>query len=222
MGRASRSVLVACVLCMAGASATAVAPATTTHGDNGAHRRSSHVAKACRRARHHRCPRRHKHKRKRRDRPPAATHKSIPAILGPPSAPPAPGITDPQQPVIEGSPPGAGATPPGSGDGPPVVEAPAEPPPARVQVIAKEYSFTLSRAEIPAGRVILEFVNDGEDPHNLHAIEPVEGSEAGEVANTASGEHEDLALTMRPGSYTLFCSLPKHEEKGMKATLVVN
>jgi plastocyanin len=94
--------------------------------------------------------------------------------------------------------------------------------PARVQIIAKEYSFTLSRTEIPAGRVILEFVNNGEDEHNLHAVEPTKGSEAGEVANTASGAHEDLTLTMRAGRYTLFCSLPKHEEKGMKATLVVN
>lgn len=89
-------------------------------------------------------------------------------------------------------------------------------------MIAKEYSFTLSRTEVPAGTVILEFVNNGEDPHNLHAVEPTAGSEAGEVANTAPGEHEDLTLTMRPGSYTLFCSLPRHEEKGMKATLVVN
>ena len=89
-------------------------------------------------------------------------------------------------------------------------------------MIAKEYSFTLSRTEVPAGPVILEFVNNGEDPHNLHAVEQSEGSEAGEVANKAPGEHEDLTLIMRPGSYTLFCSLPKHEEKGMKATLVVN
>jgi plastocyanin len=89
-------------------------------------------------------------------------------------------------------------------------------------VIAKEYSFTLSRTEVPAGQVILELVNSGEDPHNLHALEPsAEGPEAGEIPNTAPGAHEDLTLTMRAGSYTLFCSLPKHEEKGMKATLVV-
>ena len=31
----------------------------------------------------------------------------------------------------------------------------------------------------------------------------------------------DETLEMRPGSYTLFCSLPEHEQKGMKATLVV-
>ena len=47
-----------------------------------------------------------------------------------------------------------------------------------MQVIAKEYSLTLSRAEVPAGKVIVEFVNAGQDEHNLHTTEPAEGSEA--------------------------------------------
>jgi uncharacterized cupredoxin-like copper-binding protein len=28
-------------------------------------------------------------------------------------------------------------------------------------------------------------------------------------------------VTLRPGTYTLFCSLPEHEHKGMHATLTV-
>jgi plastocyanin len=31
----------------------------------------------------------------------------------------------------------------------------------------------------------------------------------------------DQQVELRPGTYTLFCSLPEHEKKGMKATLVV-
>jgi plastocyanin len=90
-----------------------------------------------------------------------------------------------------------------------------------VQVTAKEYSFTLSRPEVPAGEVIVEFLNRGEDPHNLHLTEAAGGSEAGAFPNTGPGVHEDLQLDLRPGSYTLFCSLPEHEAKGMKATLIV-
>jgi plastocyanin len=90
-----------------------------------------------------------------------------------------------------------------------------------VQVIAKEYSFTLSRSEVPAGEVIVEFLNRGEDPHNLHLTEGLEGPQAGAFPNTSPGVHEDLELNMRPGSYTLFCSLPGHEAKGMHATLTV-
>jgi plastocyanin len=94
--------------------------------------------------------------------------------------------------------------------------------PARVQVIAQEYSFTLSRPAVPAGEVILEFVNRGQDEHNLHAVEPSEGMEAGHLPATASGAHPTLTLDLHAGSYTLFCSLSDHEAKGMKADLDVN
>jgi plastocyanin len=104
----------------------------------------------------------------------------------------------------------------------PAAEVPGTPAPARVQVIAKEYSFTLSRAEVPAGKVIVEFVNGGEDPHNLHLEEPAEGAEAGAFPTSSPGFHGDLTLNLRPGTYTLFCSLPGHEAKGMKATLTVH
>lgn len=108
----------------------------------------------------------------------------------------------------------------------PAEEAPAAgssgpPPPARVQVIAKEFYFTLSRPEVPAGRVIVEFVNGGEDPHNLH-LQPSNGEpEVGAFATSSPGTHTDQAFNMRPGQYTLFCSLPGHEALGMKATLTV-
>jgi uncharacterized cupredoxin-like copper-binding protein len=90
-----------------------------------------------------------------------------------------------------------------------------------VQVIAKEFSFTLSRPEVPAGEVIVELLNRGEDAHNLHLLEPAEGSEAGALPNTEPGALRDLKLKLHAGSYTLFCALPGHEAKGMKATLIV-
>jgi uncharacterized cupredoxin-like copper-binding protein len=91
-----------------------------------------------------------------------------------------------------------------------------------VQVTAREYYFTLSRAEVPAGKVIVEFVDGGEDPHNLNLLEPAEGSEAGSFPTSAPGSHTDIELNLHPGTYTLFCSLPGHEAKGMEATLTVN
>ena len=117
---------------------------------------------------------------------------------------------------------GSGSTPPASAPTPPAeTQTPPAGGPARVQVLAKEYSFTLSRAEVPAGEVIVEFVDGGEDPHNLHLTEPTEGAEAGSFPTSAPGSHADLQMNLHPGTYTLFCSLPGHEAKGMKATLTV-
>jgi len=88
-------------------------------------------------------------------------------------------------------------------------------------VTALEYSFTLSRASVPAGKVIFEFVNNGQDEHNLNVL-PAEGPPAGSFPDAQSKTVSDMQLEVRKGSYTLFCSLPEHEQKGMKATLLVN
>lgn len=113
--------------------------------------------------------------------------------------------------------PGSGETPPPD-DEPPPGEPPAI---AHVQVSAAEYSFSLSRPIVPAGKVVLEFVNDGQDEHNLNVAEPEEGALVAAFANTPSKGIGDVEVQMRPGEYTLFCSLPHHEERGMKATLLV-
>jgi len=109
---------------------------------------------------------------------------------------------------------------PGPTEAPPP-EVPVEPPSIpHVQVSAVEYSFSLSRTTVPAGKVVLQFVNAGQDEHNLQ-LEPAQGPPTEAFANTPSKGVADLQLEMQPGSYTLFCSLPTHEQKGMKATLVV-
>ncbi len=89
-----------------------------------------------------------------------------------------------------------------------------------MQVTAVEYRFTLSRTNVPAGKVVLEFVNSGQDEHNLN-VAAGEGSLAGSFPNTLSKGVRDMTVELRPGDYTLFCSLPEHEQKGMKATLLV-
>lgn len=83
-----------------------------------------------------------------------------------------------------------------------------------------EYSFALSRTSVPAGKVVLQFVNDGQDEHNLD-LEAGEGPPTPAFANTPSKGVSTIELEMNPGSYTLFCTLPGHELKGMKATLLV-
>lgn len=89
-----------------------------------------------------------------------------------------------------------------------------------IQVTAVEFHYALSRTTVPHGRVIFQFVNAGQDEHNLDVASP-EGSTAGAVPNTPSKAIRQLEVELKPGTYTLFCSLPEHENKGMKATLHV-
>jgi plastocyanin len=88
-------------------------------------------------------------------------------------------------------------------------------------VKAVEYSYTLSRPEVSAGETIVELNNQGEDPHNLKL--QLEGSEEPplEVPTAATLEQTSAHFTLAPGTYHLYCSLYKHDAKGMNATLVV-
>jgi hypothetical protein len=43
----------------------------------------------------------------------------------------------------------------------------APPAPTRMQVVAHEYSFTLSRLKVHAGPALIELDNMGQDPHDL-------------------------------------------------------
>jgi plastocyanin len=202
--------LAVCGLCLSAGAAAAVAIAAPSH-------------RACPTAHGHRCPRaRHARRGHRR-------HRHTPRKLTQPAGSAGPATPYPSTPSgtspTSGT-PGTPTTPSTTGSGGSTGTSPAPPPgtpaPARVQVTAKEYSFTLSRPEVPAGEVIVEFLNRGEDPHNLHLAEGSDqGPQAGAFPNTAPGVHADLEIEMRPGSYTLFCSLPGHEAKGMKATLTV-
>jgi plastocyanin len=69
--------------------------------------------------------------------------------------------------------------------------------------------------------VIVELNNQGEDPHNL--VLEHEGTEDPEleVPSTPSVSQANGRFSLAPGTYRLYCSLYKHEAKGMEATLVV-
>ena len=139
-------------------------------------------------------------------------------------SPTAPGTSGP---VDSNNPSGAGGAPqatPPSGSTPPseggTGESSAPPSIPHVQVTAFEYGFILSRTSVPAGKVAFNFVNSGQDEHNFNALSG-EGQLAGQLPNTESKGVRNLTIEMRHGKFTLFCSLPEHESKGMKATLTV-
>lgn len=120
-------------------------------------------------------------------------------------------------PTLPGVPgPGAGG-PAGSPGG---SEEAAPPSLAHVQVVAVEYHYTLSRTTVPAGKVALQFVNNGQDEHNMNVLS-AEGELEAAFPKTVSHGVRETTVNLRKGSFTLFCSLPEHEAKGMHATLTV-
>ena len=93
-------------------------------------------------------------------------------------------------------------------------------PPARAQVVAREFSLALSRPSIKAGNAIIEFANFGEDAHDLR-LQRVGGRKIYGWPLGQSGAVDDKALRLVPGRYRLWCSLGNHRALGMIATLLV-
>jgi len=93
-------------------------------------------------------------------------------------------------------------------------------PPARVQVVAQEFSYSLSRRTVKAGKVIVELVNRGQDTHDLD-IERVGSTRIFHFPKVDPGNYVDRELTLRPGIYRLWCAIADHKERGMRATLRV-
>ncbi len=118
-----------------------------------------------------------------------------------------------------GAAPGSLTTGGGLASGPEGSPAPASP--ARAQVTAREFSLTLSRPEVAAGRVTIEFVDGGQDEHNLHIRPAAGGADVGAFPNAQPNQHLDVTFNLAPGTYTLYCSIPAHEGLGMKASFTV-
>ena len=220
MPRIARSLLLLSTLCLICGAFVAIAIAAP--GRTSRHR-PSHTTRVCRRAGHRHCRlTRVEKKAHRKHKPHTPSKPASPSSSGP-------GASAPWSTVPPSAIPAASSN---SGQPSPVDEAPsgksptgpAATTPTHVEITAEDteaFRFVLSRSTVPAGKVILEFVNHGQDEHNLNAVEESEDSVAGSLPNTPSNGHLSLTVDLRPGSYTLFCSLPGHEAKGMKATLVV-
>lgn len=94
--------------------------------------------------------------------------------------------------------------------------------PSRLLVAGKEYSLILSRGSVKHGPALIQFLNRGEDPHDLRlrriGHSPSRTVSAPEVA---PGELVQLDARLRAGRYRLWCSLPAHDQRGMHAVLRV-
>ena len=92
--------------------------------------------------------------------------------------------------------------------------------PARVQVVAKEFSFGLSRVDVKAGPAVIELANFGQDPHDLR-LQRVGARHIAGTAVVAPGGRGELTLRLARGRYSLWCSIANHRKLGMRATIVV-
>jgi hypothetical protein len=135
--------------------------------------------------------------------------------------------------VARVQPPPASSTTPTSttpgGEPPPTTTTATPPPPPEPTPLPRRtgvqldetpaFSLTITRNPVAAGSVELTATNVGEDEHDLSVRD-------GSTVLAATGtippqEAAAITVDLPAGDYTLFCSLPGHEQGGMKGTLRV-
>jgi hypothetical protein len=153
---------------------------------------------AVKRAARRRCVRR---PARRRAVTPAAPAAGAPAAA--PAAPAAPQALAPDDPALPT------AAEPGSN-------------PFAVQVRAGEFFLQLSKPEVRAGNVRVEFNNrTAEDPHDLHLFREDGTGASYAFGELQSGEVEARTLPLTAGTWRLLCALPEHAARGMSVKLRV-
>jgi plastocyanin len=80
--------------------------------------------------------------------------------------------------------------------------------------------FTSDSLTAKAGKVTINFTNKAPVSHNF-TLTTASGASVG-ATPTFTGGTKTLSVTLKPGTYTFFCSVPGHEMAGMKGTLKVS
>jgi uncharacterized cupredoxin-like copper-binding protein len=87
-----------------------------------------------------------------------------------------------------------------------------------VAVSEKEYSIVLAGGTtLKAGKLTFEVKNDGKIQHDL----AVEDGQERKTALIDPGKSAKLSVDLEPGKYKLYCTVPGHEQLGMKQEATV-
>jgi plastocyanin len=84
---------------------------------------------------------------------------------------------------------------------------------------AGQLNFEPASLTAKAGKVSIDFTNKAALAHNL-TVESSAGSVVG-ATSTFEGGSKTLDVTLKPGSYKFYCSVPGHRQGGMEGTITV-
>jgi len=90
-------------------------------------------------------------------------------------------------------------------------------PQTKVPVSETEFKITTDLTSFKAGQITFVAKNDGKIPHDL----AVKGT-SDKTNEIPPGGTAELKVTLKPGKYELYCTIPGHEQAGMKLTITVS
>jgi plastocyanin len=88
-----------------------------------------------------------------------------------------------------------------------------------IPIASSGFSFTKTSVTAHAGTVTLKATNPQSTPHDISLKGNGVDVKGSQVSN---GGTSTVTADLKPGTYTFYCSVPGHEQAGMKGTLTVS
>jgi plastocyanin len=85
------------------------------------------------------------------------------------------------------------------------------------------YALTANESTFAAGSIHFNVYNTDQDPHTF-AVADANGNQLTDATTVPAGHPQTpvaVTVTLPPGTYVLFCTLPQHAASGMETTIVV-
>jgi len=98
----------------------------------------------------------------------------------------------------------------------PTTTTTAKPAATKVPVSEVEFKITLASTNFKAGEITFEAKNDGKIPHDL----AIKGT-SDKTKLIPPGGSAELKVTLKTGTYELYCTVPGHEAAGMRLNITV-
>lgn len=108
----------------------------------------------------------------------------------------------------------------GQGAGPTTSTGPTSAAGNVLSVSGTEFSFTPSTLKASAGRTTIRFTNRGAVEHDFVIDDP--RVDLMTKPGTKPGKTMEATVTLTPGTYTTYCTVPGHRQSGMQGTLTVS
>ncbi len=92
----------------------------------------------------------------------------------------------------------------------------AKPQTTKVAVTETEFKVEAASTSLKAGQITFQAKNAGKIPHDLAIKQTGDKTKLIQPGGTA-----ELTVTLKPGTYELYCTVPGHEAAGMKQNITV-
>jgi uncharacterized cupredoxin-like copper-binding protein len=86
-----------------------------------------------------------------------------------------------------------------------------------VKVTESEFKIALASTQLKAGTITFDVKNDGQIEHDV-AIKGM----SQKTKLIPAGASAQLVVTLKPGTYELYCTVAGHEAAGMKLNVTVS